>query len=135
MIPLMFFRGSEEKKERERVTREEIDRFASLPPEKLELEVLLVLASDGVKEGPARGVRMLEIVKHLVESAGGSFGAAARPLFFPTQEALQRLEHASLVLGSASTGAGMDSTRWRITTSGEQALADGDVATKVAGRE
>jgi hypothetical protein len=56
-------------------------------------------------------------------------------MFFPTQEALQRLEHANLVLGSASTAAGMDSTRWRITTSGEQALAYGNVATKVAGSE
>ena len=135
MIALMLFRGNEEKKERERVTREEIDRLESLPPEKLALEVLLALASDGVKEGPARGVRMLAIIKHLVESAGGSFGASARSLFSPTQEALQRLEHANLVLGSASTGAGIDSTRWRITTSGEQTLADGDITTKVAGSE
>ena len=92
MIALMLFRGNEEKKERERVTREEIDRLASLTPEKLALEVMLALASDGVKEGPARGVRMLTIIKHLVESAGGSFGASARSLFSPTQEALQRLE-------------------------------------------
>jgi hypothetical protein len=69
----------------------------------------------------------------LVESAGGSFGPSAHPLFFPTQEALRRLEHANLVLGSASSGAEMDSTRWRITTSGEQALSNGDVATKFAG--
>ena len=129
----MLFRGSEEKKHRERLSREEVDRLAGLSSVELAREVLVALSSDHVKAGPARGIRMLEIVKHLVEAAGGSFGSSAHPLFAPTQEALQRLEHASLVLGTASTGGGMDTTRWRITATGEQALADGEIAARIAG--
>jgi hypothetical protein len=48
-------------------------------------------------------------------------------LLIPVREALQRLEHANFVMQMASSP--VDSgTRWRISSTGRQAVADGDAA-------
>jgi hypothetical protein len=47
------------------------------------------------------------------------------------REGLQRLEHANLVMQMASSNVD-SSTRWRITKTGEEALAAGDAAAKLA---
>lgn len=125
----MLFRKSEERKERERVTEEAVERLAGLAPAELAQEVVLVLVSDA--NGSTLGLRLLHIVKALVESAGGSFSQLARPLFEPTEDALQLLEHVNLVVQSARGGAGLDTTRWRITSTGKKVLADGEVAAKL----
>jgi catechol 2,3-dioxygenase-like lactoylglutathione lyase family enzyme len=51
-------------------------------------------------------------------------------LLLPIKEAVQRLEHANLVMQMASNVD--NASRWRITTVGEQTLADGSVAQKLA---
>jgi hypothetical protein len=48
-------------------------------------------------------------------------------LLIPVREGLQRLEHANLVMQMASRSVD-SSTRWRITKTGEEALAAGDAA-------
>ena len=49
----------------------------------------------------------------------------------PIREGLQRLEHANLVMQMASSNVDA-STHWRITKTGEEALAAGDAAAKLA---
>jgi hypothetical protein len=126
----VLFRKSEEKRAREQHAQEEIDRLQGLAPEQLAIEILPVLVSDDLK-GKLSGARVQEITKGMLDGFGSSMRVNPGVLLIPVREGLQRLEHANLVMQMASSNVD-SSTRWRITKAGEEALATGDAAVKLA---
>jgi hypothetical protein len=125
----MFFRKNEEKRAREAQAQAEVDRLLTLAPEALAAEALRAFAADDLKR-TFGGVPVQAVCKQMLDGFGSSFRVNTGVLLLPVREALQRLEHANLVLQAAD---GVDnSTRWRITSTGEQALADGDVEQRLS---
>jgi hypothetical protein len=82
-------------------------------------------------EGKLSGARVQEITKGMLDDFGSSMRVNPGVLMIPVREGLQRLEHANLVMQTASSNVD-SSTRWRITKAGEEALAGGDAAAKLA---
>lgn len=121
---------TEEKRAQEGQAQEEIDRLKGLAPEQLAAEILPAMASDDVK-AKLSGARVQEISKGMLDGFGSSMRVNPGVLLIPIREGLQRLEHANLVMQMASSNVDA-STRWRITKAGEEALAAGDVAAKLA---
>lgn len=126
----VFFRKGEEKKAREQEAQEELDRLQGLAPEQLAAEILPALGSDELK-GRLTGVRVQAISKQMLDGFGSSMRINPGVLLIPIREGLQRLEHANLVMQMASSNVD-SSTNWRITKAGEESLAAGDVAAKLA---
>jgi hypothetical protein len=120
----------EEKRAREGQAQEEIDRLKGLAPEQLAAEILPVMGSDDLK-AKLSGARVQEISKGMLDGFGSSMRVNPGVLLIPIREGLQRLEHANLVIQMASSNVD-SSSRWRITKTGEEALAAGDAATKLA---
>jgi hypothetical protein len=129
-VPFWNREKREEKRGREGQAQEEIDRLQGLAPEQLAAEILPVLASDAVKS-KLTGARVQEISKGMLDGFGSSMRVNPGVLLIPIREGLQRLEHANLVMQMASSNVDA-STRWRITETGEEALAAGDAAAKLA---
>jgi hypothetical protein len=121
---------TEEKRAREGQAQEEIDRLQGLGPEQLAVEILPVMGSDDLKS-KLSGTRVQEISKGMLDGFGSSMRVNPGVLLIPIKEGLQRLEHANLVMQMASSSVDA-STRWRITKAGEEALAAGDAAAKLA---
>lgn len=87
------------------------------------------LGSDRLK-ARLTGVPVQQVIKEVLGGFSGSLSVNTGVLLFPVREALQRLEHANLVMRMAD---GVDnSSRWRITSAGDQALANGGAAAKLA---
>jgi hypothetical protein len=122
----------EEKRAREGEAQEEIDRLKGLAPEQLAAEILPVMGSDDLK-AKLTGARVQEISKGMLDGFGSSMRVNPGVLLIPIREGLQRLEHANLVMQMASSNVD-SSSRWRITKTGEEALAAGDAAAKLAAR-
>jgi hypothetical protein len=120
----------EEKRAREGQAQEEIDRLKGLAPEQLAAEILPVMGSDDLKS-KLSGARVQEISKGMLDGFGSSMRVNPGVLLIPIREGLQRLEHANLVMQMASSNVD-SSSRWRITKTGEEALAAGDAAAKLA---
>jgi hypothetical protein len=120
----------EEKRAREGQAQEEIDRLKGLAPEQLAAEILPVMGSDDLKS-KLSGARVQEISKGMLDGFGSSMRVNPGVLLIPIREGLQRLEHANLVMQMASSNVDA-STHWRITKTGEEALAAGDAAAKLA---
>jgi hypothetical protein len=120
----------EEKRAREGQAQEEIDRLKGLAPEQLAAAILPVMASDDLKS-KLSGARVQEISKGMLDGFGSSMRVNPGVLLIPIREGLQRLEHANLVMEMASSNVDA-SSRWRITKTGEEALAAGDAAAKLA---
>jgi hypothetical protein len=129
-VPFWNRQKREEKRAREGQAQEEIDRLQGLAPEQLAAEILPVLGSDGLKS-KVSGARVQEISKGMLDGFGSSMRVNPGMLLIPIREGLQRLEHANLVMQMASSNVDA-STRWRITKTGEEALAAGDAAAKLA---
>jgi hypothetical protein len=121
---------TEEKRAREGQAQEEIDRLQGLGPEQLAVEILPVMGSDDLKS-KLSGTRVQEISKGMLDGFGSSMRVNPGVLLIPIKEGLQRLEHANLVMQMASSNVDA-SSRWRITKTGEEALAAGDAAAKLA---
>ena len=123
----VFRRGEEkraEKRDREAAIQAEVDRLKALSPEGLAVEVLPILAAEAAQSTSGR-LYVSDICRKLVGTVSGRANLA---LTQPVREALQRLEHANLVLQSASAEMG---SSWRITREGEQAAAAGSIADKL----
>lgn len=124
----MPFRRSKEKRAEKRARaagiQAEVDRLTTLSPEALAVEVLPVLAAEAAKSKVGR-LYVSGICRELVGTVSGRVNLALK---LPMQEALQRLEHANLVLQVSSAEMG---TSWRITAEGEQAVAAGSIADKL----
>jgi hypothetical protein len=120
----------EEKRAREGQAQEEIDRLKGLAPEQLAAEILPVMGSDDLK-AKLSGARVQEISKGMLDGFGSSMRVNPGMLLIPIREGLQRLEHANLVMQMASSNVD-SSSRWRITKTGEEALAAGDAGAKLA---
>jgi hypothetical protein len=120
----------EEKRAREGQAQEEIDRLKGLAPEQLAAEILPVMGSDDLKS-KLSGARVQEISKGMLDGFGSSMRVNPGVLLIPIREGLQRLEHANLIMQMASSNVDA-STHWRITKTGEEALAAGDAAAKLA---
>lgn len=124
----MLFRKSEQKRAAEAAAQAEIDRLTALGPDALALEILPAMGSDALK-ARVTGVRVQEVCTQLLGGFRASLSVNTGVLLLPVKEALQRLEHANLIMQMAS---GVDqSTKWRITTTGEQALTDGTSAQRL----
>jgi hypothetical protein len=129
-VPFWNREKRDEKRAREGQAQEEIDRLKGLGPEQLAAEILPVMASDDLKS-KLSGARVQEISKGMLDGFGSSMRVNPGVLLIPIREGLQRLEHANLVMQMASSNVD-SSTRWRITKTGEEALAAGDAAAKLA---
>jgi hypothetical protein len=129
-VPFWNREKSEEKRAREGQAQEEIDRLKGLAPEQLAAEILPVMGSDDLKS-KLSGARVQEISKGMLDGFGSSMRVNPGVLLIPIREGLQRLEHANLVMQMASSNVDA-STHWRITKTGEEALAAGDAAAKLA---
>jgi hypothetical protein len=126
---IMFFRTSDVKRAERLAAQTEIDRLKSLTPQRLATEVLPTLNSDALK-GQSGGARVQAICKELLDGLGSPFSVNPGVLLLPVREALQRLEHANLVI---QTSSGIDSaSRWRITPTGVQAITNGDTAIRLS---
>ena len=88
------------------------------------------MGSDQLKS-KLTGARVQELSKAMLDGFGSSMRVNPGVLLIPIREGLQRLEHANLVMQMASSNVDA-STRWRITKAGEEALAAGDAAAKLA---
>jgi hypothetical protein len=129
-VPFWNREKREEKQAREGQAQEEIDRLKGLAPEQLAAEILPVMGSDDLKS-KLSGARVQEISKGMLDGFGSSMRVNPGVLLIPIREGLQRLEHANLVMQMASSNVDA-STHWRITKTGEEALAAGDAAAKLA---
>ena len=125
MVADVPFRRSEEKRAREAAIQAEVDRLQALSPEALAVEVLPILAAEAGKKSRVGHLYVSDICRELVGTVSGRVNLALKQ---PVREALQRLEHANLVLQSASAEMG---SSWRITREGEQAAAAGSIADKL----
>jgi hypothetical protein len=121
----------EEKQAREGQAQGEIERLQGLGPDELAVEILPAMGSEELK-AKLTGARVQEISKGMLDGFGSSMRVNPGVLLIPIREGLQRLEHANLVMQMASSNVDA-STRWRITKAGEEALAAGDAAAKLAG--
>jgi hypothetical protein len=119
------FARREEKRAREAAIQAEVDRLKALSPETLAVEVLPILATEAAKKSRVGHLYVSDICRELVGTVSGRVNLALKQ---PVREALQRLEHANLVLQVAQPEMG---TSWRITGEGEQAVAAGNVADKL----
>ncbi|HEX3824049.1 MAG TPA: hypothetical protein VHV79_06265 [Mycobacteriales bacterium] len=123
-----MFRKSPEKRADEEAMQAQVDRLKALSPEALALEIMPTLGSDELKKR-ITGVRVQDVCTATLGGFKSSLAVNTGVLLLPVKEALQRLEHANLIMQMAN---GIDqSTKWRITTTGEQALSDGSVAAKL----
>ena len=126
---MTLFRRSEEKREEKRAhaaaIQAEVDRLQALSPEALAVEVLPIVAAEAAKKSRVGHLYVSDICRELVGTVSGRVNLALKQ---PVREALQRLEHANLVLQSASAEMG---SSWRITREGEQAAAAGSIADKL----
>ena len=121
----VVFRRNEEKRAREAAIQAEVDRLKALSPEALAVEVLPIVAAEAAKKSRVGHLYVSDICRELVGTVSGRVNLALKQ---PVREALQRLEHANLVLQSASAETG---SSWRITREGEQAAAAGSIADKL----
>ena len=124
----MFRRSEEkraEKRAREAAIQAEIDRLKALGPEALAVEVLPILAAEAAKKSRVGHLYVSDICRELVGTVSGRVNLALKQ---PVREALQRLEHANLVLQVASADMG---SSWRVTAEGEQAVEAGNIADKL----
>jgi hypothetical protein len=123
------FRRSEEKRAekraREAAIQAEVDRLKALGPDALAVEVLPILAAEAAKKSRVGHLYVSDICKELVGTVSGRVNLALKQ---PVREALQRLEHANLVVQMTSTEMG---SSWRITAEGEQAAGAGNAADKL----
>src|SRR6516164_9394314 len=118
----VVFRKRAEKRAREAAIQAEIDRLKALGPEALAVEVLPILAAEAAKKSRVGHLYVSDICRELVGTVSGRVNLALKQ---PVREALQRLEHANLVLQMTSAETG---SSWRITREGEQAAAAGSIA-------
>ncbi len=132
----MPFRRSDEKRQEQRAreaeAQAEVDRLTALRPEALAVEVLPIIATEAAKS-EFSGVGFDAICKELLGGLGASFRVNTfglkLALKVPVLGALQRLEHANLVLQIPSRGE--RPARWRITADGEQAVEAGNIPDKL----
>lgn len=102
--------------------------LGTMPPAELARQLLPGLGPEGVPHARG-GVTPQVLCKWLVEDTPGVAKFNPLQLLMPVREALQQLEHASLVTQSGRDRA----TIWRITRLGETALADGTLASHLPG--
>jgi hypothetical protein len=103
----------------------ELDRLMALPPEALALEVLPVIRAAADADGDDGEVQIVFLQVELL-SAFHPHDLDISILSPAMDEAVQRLEHANLIVRSTS-----DADFWRVTRLGRQALAAGDVPARL----
>ena len=96
-VPLF---NREERKAKQAALQAEVDRLQALSPDELAMEVLPALGSEELKRR-LTGVRVQDVVKATL-AGESSWTINTGVLLLPVREALQRLEHANLVLQMAS---------------------------------
>jgi hypothetical protein len=104
----------------------ELDRLMALPPEALAVEVLPAMRAAIEENGDDGAGQIINLQAELM-SAFYPYDLDTRAMSHAIDEAVQRLEHANLVVRSNS-----DADFWRITRLGQQVLAAGDVAARLA---
>jgi hypothetical protein len=132
----VLFRKSEEKREERRAHAAELqaeaDRLTALSPEAQAVKLLPIVATESAKS-KFTGVKLDEMCKGLLGGLQASFRVNVFGLKLqlkqPILEALQRLEHANLIVEVPGTS---DFTYWRITAEGEQTVASGNIAEKLS---
>jgi hypothetical protein len=127
----VFGRNKEEKQARRAAAQAEVDRLRALSPSDMAVEVLPKLAQITAEHRTVTYVGALALMLRLLDGHHGAGGIDFKVLLYPVQDALQRLEHANLVVGRTINDSGTQG--WRLTDLGQQALAAGDVAARLLG--
>lgn len=125
MSPL--FRRSEEKVARREAAKREIERLRAMRIDDLAIDLLPALGPDG----PTRGTSIWpqQLCGYLLRDYPGAGKMDALDLLVPVNKALDRLEDARLV----SPISVQRTPVWKITSAGEDALADGTVRERLTG--
>jgi hypothetical protein len=103
------------------------EQLRTLIPTQLAQQLLPALGTGGIPHARG-GVAPQTLCKWLVADTPGAAKFNPLQLLLPVRDALQQLEHSSLVT-SSSQGR---TTIWRITNLGESTLADGSVASHLS---
>jgi hypothetical protein len=114
--------------EEEEAGRVEVERLTALSAPGLAVELMPAFGPDGARSKGKEGTPPMQIVQWLVRDH--PYHPGLQPLVASTLAGLQALEHAGLV-GQRSSGSG-SGMRFFLTPLGEQTLADGSAATRLA---
>jgi hypothetical protein len=126
----MFGKHKEEKQAHKAAAQAELDRLKALSPEGLAVEVLPLLAKITTEHKNITYANAMVIMLRFLDGYHGAGASGNAALNMPVRDALQRLEHANLVERKSVNEHGSDG--WRVTDLGQQALAAGDVAARLA---
>jgi hypothetical protein len=114
--------------EEEEAGRVEVDRLTTLSASGLAVELMPAFGPDGARSKGKEGTPPMQIVQWLVRDH--PYHPNLQPLVASTLAGLQALEQAGLV-GQRSSGSG-SGMRFALTPLGEQTLADGSAAARLA---
>jgi len=123
-----LFRRSSEPSATDAAALARYEQLKALSPAALAAELLPALGANGLPHASA-GLAPQALCQWLLAETTGAAKFNPLQLLMPVREALQQLEHASLVTMSSRDRA----TIWRITALGETTIADGSVARRLAG--
>jgi hypothetical protein len=122
---MRLFGKSEEKRAREAAADAEIARLKTLTPTELAAMLLPAMAADGVGQGHT--MRVQQLCDYLLRDFQSPGKLRALELSSRTYDALDDLQK----LGLVSSVSIQRSPLWKITSRGEQALADGSLAARL----
>ena len=121
-----------EKRARETAAQAESERLAGLPVAGLAAELMPAFGPDGIGAGGGHQQGAIQVTEWLFASTSTKV-KYRQPVLGPAIEALQVLENAGLVGRRSFGGPGSNASTYHATWLGEEALADGSVARRLAG--
>jgi hypothetical protein len=124
-----MFRNSEDKRVQEEAAKAEVERLCGLPVADLAADVMPVFGPDGPDPKGGNGVPVVEVMSYAARPIPRG-DLHLMPLAVPVREAMQALEHASLISLELAVHGG----RMHITRLGRKALAEGNVRRYLDGR-
>lgn len=125
-----LFGNRDETAGKETAAKAEMDRLVGLSAPDLGVEIMHAFSPDGLETKSGHRQGPAEVTKWLMSSYS-SKTKFTQPLLRPVMEGLQALDSAGLVESRAFGDRGAAST-YHATRAGEQALADGSVAQRLA---
>ena len=112
-------------KAEQEAARQESERLAALPVEKLAVEVMPAFGPDGIDAGSGRQQGPIQVTEFLMPDAKARY---RQPILRPVMEGIAALERAGLVEGRNFGSSGSSAKTYHATRLGEEALADGSLA-------
>jgi hypothetical protein len=125
-----LFGNREEKAAKEAEAQGELDRLTGLQQPELGAEIMRAFGHDGLETKSGHRQGPIEVTNWLMSSYS-SQTKFTQPLLRPVMEGLQALDNAGLVENRGFGDRGAAKT-YHATRAGEEALADGSVARRLA---